>query len=75
MDELFDEIPATQADTDKFGMVFKKPKPVITDEEVWLRAWCASVSIKDNGGPGDMAWYADKCLESFHARFRKSTPN
>ena len=46
-------------------------KAELTDEEVWLRAYCASMS---NSTPEitDDIWCsdADKCLEDFNKKFR-----
>lgn len=42
----------------------------LTDEEVWLRAYCASMSNNDDSAE----WYSDanECLEDFKYRFRQN---
>ena len=45
-------------------------QPILTDEEVWLRAYCASMSNNDDSAE----WYSDanECLEDFKYRFRQN---
>ena len=45
-------------------------QPILTDEEVWLRGYCASMSNNSDSAE----WYADanECLEDFKYRFRKN---
>ena len=45
-------------------------KAKLTDEEVWLRAYCASMSNNDDSAE----WYSDanECLEDFKYRFRQN---
>jgi len=44
---------------------------ILTDEEVWLRAYCASIS-NSNESVTPHIWQkdADKCLNDFNKKFR-----
>lgn len=46
-------------------------KAELTDEEVWLRAYCASIS-NSNESVTPHIWQkdADKCLNDFNKKFR-----
>ena len=51
----------------------EQQQPKITDEEVWLRAYCASIanpneSVTPHIWPKD----ADKCLADFKFKFRQN---
>ena len=50
----------------------EQQQPKLTDEEVWLRAYCASVSNSRVGS--SMVWEEDanKCLEDFNKKFRQN---
>ena len=45
-------------------------QPILTDEEVWLRGYCASMSNNSDSSK----WYSDanECLEDFKYRFGKN---
>jgi hypothetical protein len=46
-----------------------KPPSIISDEEVWLRAWCATI-IDEQVLVKGASEAADACLEEFKKRFR-----
>lgn len=73
MTELFEEDDVPKADP----VVVSVERLVggLTDEEVWLRAWCACTTRPDVNGPTDIEWYADRCLVQFRRQFRKKVSN
>jgi hypothetical protein len=47
------------------------PMRMTVDEQVWLSAWNSATLRPDSVEPNCAGWWADHCLDEFHARFRK----
>ena len=48
-----------------------KTESILTDEDVWLRAWCEVSSADNCFKPSTSDTWADHCLTQFRFRFRK----
>ena len=44
---------------------------MITEPEVWMRAWCAAAVTTNIGTPERATYWADECAKAWRERFDK----
>lgn len=48
-------------------------EPKLSEEEVWVRAWCFTANATTCHTADIAASWADKCLKDFQKRFKKAS--
>lgn len=61
---------AAMSGVDSSDMLDKQsPNILTTEQEVWLRAWCAYASASNSTSVRSAKEWADRCLEGFRDQF------